>query len=203
MKIFNIIIFGLLLIHVRASSTSLEKELEEIATHIDFHKIFDISREYFENDPTVKILLNYICSDSFIEAVQITANDPKIADIIEWMKLKSFDIELHLSNFMKSVRQITKNRAGPTKHTNSFSLDSFGSEIIELIDLDQIVNTIEKLQNDGNDFAHLNLILLINRETIEQAFENKQIIHVQHILEILGIDVDIVKQYIFRVLKWT
>lgn len=200
-------ICGLLLIlwlghEVQALST-LRWEMDDILENIEYQKIIEISREYFENELTVQVLLRYLYSEKFLSALRKSASVPEIKDIVDWMKSNQVDLKFVIEKYVESIRQITPNRIKPISRMHTFSMDSFGSEIVELIQFDEIDKTVDELLRNGNDLAHLYLILMINRYTIEKVFEDDEIVQVLHDLERLGIDIYSVKEHIYRMFRWT
>lgn len=200
--------FGLFLIillgqEIRASSSTLRSEVEEILEHIEAQKIIEISREYFENDMTVQVLLRYLQSEKFLSSLRQFMSVSEIKDILEWMKSNKVDLEYEIEQLIKSIWEISPNRIRRNVRFQSFSMESFGNEIIELINFDEIDETVDRLLRNGNDLAHLYLILMINRSTIEEVFDTDEVAQIMHDLQRFGINTDSAKEHIYRLFRWT
>lgn len=65
-----------------------------------------------------------------------------------------------------------------------------------------VIKVINKLTNDGNDFAHLMLIFKVSQPALEQLFEVNQIRLAKNHLQEFGVDMQQVKKIVYNLLGW-
>lgn len=205
-KIEIIFIIILLRQNIEAASTlKLNNEVEKVFQHIDFEKIIEITREYFENDMSVQKLLTFLLNDeSLHQAILRILTMPEIDDILEWMKSNSVDVKVEVSNFIAKVQKTTKNRVKRiSSDYQTFSVETFGKEISDVINFEKINESLEKMLENENDLAHLYLILKMNRTVIEKAFDDDVIVAAMDELKSHDFNTVKLKEKVYQLLRWT
>lgn len=201
--VFIIILLGQ---NIEATSTSkLNYEIEEVFQHIDFEKIIEITREYFENDMSVQKLLMFVLNDEKLhQAILRISTLPEIDDILEWMKSNSVDIKVEVSNLIAKVQKATKNRVKRiSSDYQTFSVATFGKEISDVINFERINELLDIMLENENDLAHLYLILKMNRSVIEKAFDDDMIVAAMDELKSHDFDTVKLKEKTYQLLRWT
>lgn len=201
MKFSLIILFLINTNFIFGSASSLKSEVDLIMSHIDVEQILKVSSEYFENDVSVHKLIRYLLSENFMSVCRKISIAPEVQDILEWMKENSVDFADELSNVLDNFHKITPSnlRGG---RVQKFSMASFENEISELINFEEIEKTIEELLSNGQDLAHLYLILKINRKNLEKIFENDDALAAITKIKKFGVNLDLITQNLYKILKW-
>jgi hypothetical protein len=170
---------------------------------IDYSKIREISREYFENDVSVQKLVQYLHSEEFIAAWNVFKASSEVEDIFEWMKNHEIFPDVELEKLSRQLNEIIPHHVRANEiEIENLSFASFSDEIKAQIMLDKINAQIDKLIENGNDFAQLYLILKVSRPALEKLFEAEEIGSVITSLEQLGIDIDDLKNIVYELLRW-
>jgi hypothetical protein len=186
---------------------TLKSELDQFHDVINFHRITEIIREYWENDPSIQALINYLKSDKFKSAWNTLMQSEEIDDILDWMRSHGVDFHSHVRDFGQDISRIHQsslmlNEQQPRLFFEQFSLTSFEDEIRNEIKQKEVTELIDKLLNDGNDFAHLYLILKVSKPALENVFANDDAKEVAADLIALGVNVEYMKDVIYRTLRW-
>lgn len=201
------IIFIIILLRQNSEATSTSKlnyEIEEIFQHINFEKITEITREYFENDMSVQKLLIFLLNDEKLhQAILRISTLPEIDDILEWMKSNSVDVRVEVRNLITKVKKTTKNRVKRiSSDYQTFSVATFGKEISDVINFEKINESLDRMLENENDLAHLYLILKMNRSVIEKAFDDDVIVAAMDELKSHDINTIKLKENIYKLLRW-
>jgi hypothetical protein len=164
-------------------------------------KIQEISREYFENDPSVLSLITFLYSPRFTAAWDIFTTSPEIEDIFEWMGNHGVNVESEINIFSEEVKRLSSNTIR-RRMIQGFSIKSFEEEMKSQINFEDLNDTIDELLKAGNDFAHLYLILSVTRSAIEKVFEEPEIQEIVEHLTALGIDLEGLKDFVYQMFRW-
>lgn len=157
----------------------------------------EISREYFENDPSVQDLVTYLYSPKFKSAWEIFISSPEVEDIFEWMSNHGVNVESEIKTFSEELKKIHEMSLRRRKF-QGFSIKSFEREIKEQINFEELNATIDDLLQAGNDFTHLYLILRVTQPAIEKIFDEPEIQQVVEHLTSLGIDLASMKAFVYE-----
>ena len=179
----------------------MDYEVHQILDFIDLHKIKEISREYFENDHSVQALIKYLYNPKFTAAWKVLISSSEIEDILEWMGSHGVNIESEIIIFAKEAKRIPS-KFLRNRLISGFSLNSFQEELQAQINFEELDKKIEELLEDGNDLAHLYLILSVTQPAIENIFAEPEIEVVLKQLRLLGIDIDGIKSFLYKTLRW-
>lgn len=167
---------------------------------INFQRISEITREYWENDSNIQSLIKYLKSDKFTSAWHAFMTSMEVDDIIEWMKAHNVDVEQlvgHLTDDIVGIHQ-----SSHRKLFQQYSLSTFEDEIRSEIDVEELNALVDELLNDGNDFAHLFLILKVSRPSIEHYFGRSDMKEVVDDLRNLGVNIEYFKDIVYQFLRW-
>lgn len=169
----------------------------------------EISREYFENDPVVQELVQYLHSEEFLTAWKIFTSYSEVEDIFAWIKNHGVNLEHEIELFCVEIDQITPSHIFHELGTNlksedvhGFSIQAFEDELRDEILFEDLNKLIDELLESGNDFAHLYLIFRVSRPALERLFEDEEIQQAIGRLEMLGVDVDAIKASVYDILRW-
>lgn len=176
-------------------------EIRKVLDLIDLAKIKEISREYFENDPSVQELVRYIHSDEFIQAKEKFMTSSEVEDIIAWMKQQGVDVNRETTNFSREVNEITPMHIRG-RQLKPFSITSFHDELMAQVKLTEMNELIEELLHDGYDLTQLYLILKVSRPALERLFEEEEISRAVEKFATFGIDIEDVKATIYELFRW-
>lgn len=164
-------------------------------------KIQEIAREYFENDPSIQTLIKYLYSLRFKTAWKIFITAPEVEDIFEWMGNHGVNIESEILIFAEEVQKIPF-KVLRQRFISGFSLNTFEDELKDQIDFDGLDWKIEELLKDENDLAQLYLILSVTKSGLENIFNEPEIEQALQGLSRLGINLEKLKNFVYKVLKW-
>lgn len=165
-------------------------------------KIREISREYFENDPSVQHLIQFLRHSEEIESAwRVFKSSSEIEDIIAWMNSHGVHIAhelLAISNHIEGIlpMHLRSNLA------ENFSLKTYEKEVKEQIKFDEMNVLIDELLANGDDFAHLYLILRVSRPALERLFLSDEIKEATEHLTEHGVDVENLKLIVYEILRW-
>lgn len=180
---------------------TLESEIHQILECIDFEKVQEISREYFENDASIRLLVKYVYSPKFTAAWEAFTMSPEVDDIFEWMGNHGVNVESTISLFSEEVLRIRPQKLRQSMIQN-FSIQTYEEEMKEQINFDKLSMKIDELLEAGNDFTHLYLILSVTRPAVENLFERPEIKQVVADLIKLGIDVEGLRMFVYETLRF-
>lgn len=166
---------------------------------INLPKIKEISREYFENDESVKELVVYLSSDEFSDVRRKLVTSSEIEDIITWARKHGVDINYEFTSFSDEVARFARIRPSSFQQ---FSVQSFAEELSSLIKVEEINALVEELLNEGNDLAQLYLILKVGRPALEKLFEDAEIQQALRTLAEFGIDFETYKAILYDLFRW-
>lgn len=169
---------------------------------INYQRISEITREYYENDVTIQYLINYLRSEEFTKAANIFMESEEVDDISEWMKNHGVDFKARVMDFDDAIRGAYRAASLHTSVFSQFSYKTFEEEISNEINTEEFYNLITKLLDEGNDFAHLYLILKVSQPALENIFKHQDIQVVLDKLVELGINIDYLKTVTYNVLQW-
>ncbi|XP_070494774.1 uncharacterized protein [Chironomus tepperi] len=182
---------------------TLRNEIDQFQNVINFQRITEIVREYWENDPNIQALIKYLKSDTFKSAWNIVAQSEDVDNIVEWMQTHGVDIEEIVENLFQDIITIHQSSLQLDRIIfEQFSLTTFEDEIRNEINYDEMNALINRYINDGNDFAHLYLILKVSKPALEQIFMTNEIQNVMNDLRRLGLNVDYLKTIVYNLLRW-
>jgi hypothetical protein len=165
-------------------------------------KIQEIAREYFENDPSFRALIECLHSPRFVAAWQIFASSPEIEDIFEWMTSHGVNLSSGLKMFAEEVERRPSRYSIHHRLANGYSVTAFTEEVKALIDFEALDDKIDELLDNGDDFTHLYLILSVTQEPIEKVFEDPEIKRVLGILKTHGVEVDRIQEFVYKTLRF-
>ncbi|CAO1363009.1 unnamed protein product [Diamesa serratosioi] len=185
---------------------TLRHELTDIYEHIPHSKIYDIAREYWENDVSMKVAVDYLKTDEFGSAWNTFFFSPEVGDILHWIQKNGVNVSgmfIYISNEINQLNPLSQME----EHTelilrNPKSLLSFGQEIKKLIDWNALKQSINKKVDEGNDFAQLILILKASKPALERTLANDEIVTAFIHLKELGVDVDSILNIIYSLFGW-
>lgn len=180
---------------------TLRGEIRAIFDLINLEKIHEISREYFENDPSVQELFNYLRCEELQTAWKAFETSSEVEDIFEWMHNHGVQVSEEMQLMSEEFQNITPLN-GRTRRFHNFSLGTFKDELTEQIQFEEIDALIDKLLANGNDFAHLYLILKVSRPALEKLFEAPELKKATLSMTRLGFDMNFVKHFVFKLLRW-
>lgn len=170
---------------------------------INFQRITEIIREYWENDPSIQALLKYLKSDKFKAACSLFVQSEEVDNIVEWMQTHGVDVQLFIENLSEDIISIHQSSLILDRlFFEQFSLTTFEDEIKNEIKYDEMNALIDSYINDGNDFAQLYLILKVSKPALEHIFMSSEIQDVMNDLRHLGLNVDYLKIIIYDLLRW-
>lgn len=175
--------------------------MQQVLECINMDKIQEISREYFENDPSVRAMMKYLYSPSFTAAWEIFISSPEVDDILEWMGNRGVNVESEIKLFSEEVKRISPMHM-KYQMRQGFSIKYYEEELKSQIDFKKLSETIDKLFKDGNDFTHLYLILSVTKPAIEKIFDEPEIREVVDKLEKIGIDLGSMKTFIYQMFRF-
>ena len=183
---------------------TLRGEIRQIFELINFQKINEIAREYSENDPSIQEVVNYIQSDEIEAAWNKFIDSSEVEDIVHWMRSHGVDFKNEVQHFsmIPDSLIITPSRLRVKRNVQNYSIQAFEEEVKEQILVRKLNDLIDKLIEDGNDFAHLYLILQLSRPSIEKIFHEPEVISATENLRKYGIDLDDLKVLTYNVLRW-
>lgn len=176
-------------------------EIRKVLELIDVAKIKEISREYFENDPSVQELVRYIHSDEFLRAKEKFMTSSEVEDIIAWMKQQGVDIDREALNFSHEVNEITPMHIRG-RQLQPFSIVTFHDELMAQVRLTEMNKLIDELLVKGFDLTQLYLILRVSRPALERLFQEEEISQAVEKFATLGIDVDDIKTTLYELFRW-
>ena len=179
----------------------MHQEVHQILDFIDVQKIKEISREYFENDPSVQSFIKYLYSPGFTAAWKVFTSSSEVEDILEWMGSHGVDIASEIIVFAEEAKRIPP-KLLRNRLIAGFSLSSFEEELQAQINFEELDKKIEELLEDGNDLAHLYLILSVTKPAIEKIFNEPEVELAMSQLRPLGIDFDDIKKFLYKTLRW-
>lgn len=185
-------------VFLHSARPTLKSEIDEIFDLINTRTIREISREYSENDPSVQQLVRYLHSDEFQKAWNVFKTSSEVEDIFDWMRQHNVDVNRKVSKLSSEVEEITPIRRG----SRDFSIRAFELELKQQIKSNEIDELISRFLKDGNDFAHLYLILQVSRPALEKLFERDEIKHAVESLKAYGADIDGLKVVVRHMLRW-
>lgn len=171
-------------------------EIRRVLELIDVAKIKEISREYFENDPSVQELVRYIHSNDFIKAKEKFMTSSEVEDIIVWMKQQGVDIDREVFEFSQEVDILGRQQLSMIVSTN------FGSELMSQIQFSKMNELIDELLANGYDLTQLYLILKVSRPALEKLFETEEISRAVEKFATFGIDIGNVKAKLYELFRW-
>lgn len=181
----------------------MRKEIDQFQNVINFQRITEIIREYWENDPNIQALIKYLKSDKFKSAWNILAQSEEVDNIVEWMQTHGVDGEEIVENLFQDIITIHQSSLQLERVIfEQFSLTTFEDEIRNEIKYEELNALIDSYLNDGNDFTHLYLILKVSKPALEQIFMNNEIQDVMDDLRHLGLNVDYLKVIVYSLLRW-
>lgn len=169
----------------------MEAELEEIWNSIPFSQIRLILKQYYENDMEVQKFVEFLSKEQYKTARAIVLENEEIVDILTWVQSR---IDLHkFSSRVESFYDPTfAHRTSYSMEIIPFGLNALINEIKELVPIDEVVKTIRGKVANGNDLAHLFLIIEANMDNIKEVFEKDEVKLVIEELRNLGVDVSFV-----------
>lgn len=176
-------------------------EIRQIFELINLEKIHEISREYFENDLSVQELVKYLRCEEFKTAWKVFESSSEVEDIFEWMKNHGVEASHEMQLMADEFENVTPLHIR-SRRFHSFSIGNFKDELGEQIQFEEIDNVIDQLLANGNDFAHLYLILKVSRPALEKLFEERELKKAAFNLSRLGFDVSFMKQFAYNLLRW-
>lgn len=161
---------------------------------INFQRISEITREYWENDPNIQALIKYLKGDKFKAAWTAFVESEEVDNIVEWMQTRGVDAKQLSSLLTENIFEFHQSslKVKPTT-VEQFSLATFEREVRNEIKQEEMDALIDGLISDGNDFAHLYLILKVSKTRLEHVFRLKEIQDVINDLTKLGINFDYFK----------
>lgn len=168
---------------------------------INLPKIFEITREYYENDVSLQILINFLRSEKFSIAAKIFMESDEVDDITEWMKNHGVDFKEEILEFDEKLSGGYL-AASLQSVFSEFSYKSYEDEIRNEIDYNGVNELIDKFLSDGNDFAHLYLILNVSRSALENIFNHDEIQDVLKSLMEMGVNIEYLNSVIYDILRW-
>ena len=171
--------------------------------HIPHTKIYEIAREYWENDMSMKIAVDYLKTEEFGSAWNKFFFSPEVSDILHWTEKNDVDV----SGLFEFIAKLINQMNPMEEHSeivlrNTKSLLSFGIEIRKLIDWNTLQTAVAEKVEDGNDFAQLFMILKASKPALEKTFADKTIVTALIHLKDLGVDVDSIQSFIYSLLNW-
>lgn len=183
---------------------SLRSEIDRFKDVINFQRISEINREYYENDVTIQYLITYLRSEEFSKAANIFMQSDEVDDISEWIKYHGVDFKAHVVDFDEAISGAHRAASASlqTSVFSQFSYKTFEDEISNEIDYAGVNALITTLLSEGNDFAHLYLILNVSRPALENTFKHEEIQIVLGKLVELGVNIDYIKTVIYEILRW-
>lgn len=191
----------LFLVHQNVYSSTLKLEINQIISNIEVEEILKVSKEYFENDSSVQKLIRYLLSEDFKHVCNKILEIPEVEDVLEWMSENSVNVSDEIASFVENFLNITPvNLRGNRLQT--FSIKSFENEISELINIEGINSTIDKLLENGQDLAHLYLILKIKRKSFEKLLQDNDVSNAINRIKKFGINIDIITINLYKSLRW-
>lgn len=141
-------------------------------------------------------------SEEFSKAASIFMQSDEVDDISEWMKNHGVDFKARVLDFDDAIRGAYRAASLQTTLFSQFSYKTFEEEIGNEIDYPEVNNLITKLLSEGNDFAHLYLILNVSQPALENIFKHEEIQFVLGKLVELGVNIDYLKTVIYDILRW-
>ncbi|CAO1323991.1 unnamed protein product [Diamesa hyperborea] len=182
---------------------TLRHELKDIYDHIPHTKIYEITREYWENDVSMKVAVDYLKTEEFGSAWNKFFFSPEVSDILYWTQKNDVDVSGMFKYIAKRINQMNPmEEHSELVLRNPKSLLSFGIEIRKLIDWNVLQSAVAEKVEDGNDFAQLFMILKASKPALEKTFADEAIVTALIHLKDLGVDVDSIKSFIYSLLYW-
>lgn len=168
------------------------------------NKINEIFREYSENDPSIQEVANYLNSDEVGVAWIKFVDSSEVEDIIQWMRSHGVNVENEIQNFstIPDSVTITPSRLRTNRSPPNYSVQALEDEVKEQILIEELNDLIDELIGDGNDFAHLYLILQLSRPALNKLFNEPEILLATESLRNLGVNVGYLKFLIYKILRW-
>lgn len=162
----------------------------------------EISREYFENDPSVQHVIQFVRHSSEMKnAWNAFVTSSEIEDIVEWMGNHGVNIDKELQKLSDDILNIMPMHLRSSAAEN-FSIKVYENELMDQIKIDDMNDLINELLTNGDDFAHLYLILKVSRPALEKLFLSEDIHQaVEHLIE-HGVDVENLKTLTYDLLRW-
>lgn len=182
---------------------TLHHELTNIYDHVPHLKIYEISREYWENDVSIKVAVDYLKTEEFGSAWNTFLFSPEVSDILHWIQKNGVNVSGMFTSIANKINQMNPME----EHTelilrNPKSLLSFGQEIKKLINWNALNKAIAEKVEEGNDFAQLFLILKASKPALERTLADDNIVTAFIHLKELGVDVDSILNLIYTLLDW-
>lgn len=142
--------------------------------------------------------MRYLHSEEFQKAWNIFRTSSEVDDIFDWMRQHKVDVNKEVSKLSSEVEEITPIRRG----SRDFSIRAFELELKQQIKSSEINQLINRFLKDGNDYAHLYLILQVSRPALDKLFERDEIRHAVESLRAYGVEIDELKAVVRHMLRW-
>lgn len=146
-------------------------------------------------------LVKYLRCEELEAAWKVFESSSEVEDIFEWMKNHGVQVSHEMQLMIDQFQSISPlhNRS---RRFHKFSIGNFKDELAEQIQFEEIDAVIDQLLVNGNDFAHLYLILRLSRPALEKLFETRELRLAAFSMARLGFDVNFIKQFTYKLLRW-
>lgn len=149
-------------------------------------------------------MVNYVHGVEVEAAWNKFLSSSEVEDILEWITSHGVDVDNEIQRFLTVPDSVTvtPSRLRMKRSSQNYSIQAFGNEVKEQVLIGKLNRLTSELIENGNDLAHLNLILHLKRPALEKLFREPEFLLVTRKLKNFGVDIDYLKLIAYGVLRW-